>query len=68
MLLYSALRHPIYYPRYLSFTAPAIALLLGLCIVAVGRSQAGVTAVRDGVLDAAFAGLGLAGFGTADEG
>lgn len=45
MLLYSALRHPIYYPRYLSFTAPAIALLLGLCIVAVGRSQAGVTAV-----------------------
>lgn len=45
LLVYSALQHPIYYPRYLSFTAPAIALLLGFCIVAVGRSHAGVTAV-----------------------
>ena len=41
LLAYSLLRHPIYYPRYLSFTAPALALLLGLGVVAVGRSRAG---------------------------
>ena len=39
LLVYSALRHPVYYPRYLSFTAPAVALLLGLCVVALGRSR-----------------------------
>lgn len=44
-LLYSVVRHPIYYPRYLSFTVPAFALLLGLCVVAVGRSRAGIAAV-----------------------
>lgn len=45
LLLYSALQHPIYYPRYLAFTAPAAALLLGYCVTAVGRSAAGVTAL-----------------------
>lgn len=45
LLLYSALRHPVYYPRYLSFTAPAMALLLGRCIVVVGRRRAGVAAI-----------------------
>lgn len=45
LLVYSALQHPVYYPRYLSFTAPAVALLLGYCITVVGRSPAGVTAV-----------------------
>ncbi len=45
LLAYSLLRHPIYYPRYLSFTAPAVALLLGLCLVAVGRSRIVVTAI-----------------------
>ncbi|MGY4709098.1 glycosyltransferase family 39 protein [Mycolicibacterium sp. CBM1] len=45
LVLYSVLRHPVYYPRYLSFTVPAIALLLALCIVAVGRSSAGITVV-----------------------
>ncbi len=45
LLLYSVLQHPIYYPRYLSFTAPAVALLLGYCITVVGRSPAGVTAL-----------------------
>ncbi len=45
LLLFSALHDPVYYPRYLSFTAPAIALLLGSCIVALGRSRAGITAV-----------------------
>ncbi len=45
LLVYSVLRHPVYYPRYLSFTAPAIALLIGLSIVIVGRSRAGITVV-----------------------
>ncbi|TGD88535.1 hypothetical protein BayCH28_12515 [Mycolicibacterium sp. CH28] len=45
LLVYSVLRHPIYYPRYLSFTAPAIALLIGLSVVLVGRSRAGITVV-----------------------
>jgi mannosyltransferase len=45
LLVYSVVRHPIYYPRYLSFTVPAFALLLGMCIVAVGRSRAGIAAL-----------------------
>ncbi|MFM9035108.1 MAG: hypothetical protein ACKOQ4_12655 [Mycobacterium sp.] len=45
LLLYSVLRHPIYYPRYLSFTVPAFALLLGMCVVALGWSRAGIAAV-----------------------
>jgi len=45
LLLYSALRHPIYYPRYLSFTVPAFALLLGLCVAALGRSRVGIAAI-----------------------
>lgn len=45
LLLYSVVRSPIYYPRYLSFTVPAFALLLAVCIVAVGRSRAGIAAV-----------------------
>lgn len=45
LLVYSLLRQPVYYPRYLSFTAPAMALLLGLCVVALGRSRAGITAL-----------------------
>ncbi|WP_163803822.1 glycosyltransferase family 39 protein [Mycolicibacterium anyangense] len=45
LLIYSVVRHPVYYPRYLSFTAPALALLLGLCIVVVGRSRAAITAL-----------------------
>ncbi|MFS0900436.1 glycosyltransferase family 39 protein [Mycolicibacterium litorale] len=39
LLVYSLVRQPIYQPRYLSFTAPAVALLAGLCIVVVGRSR-----------------------------
>lgn len=36
---YSALVHPIYTPRYLSFTAPGVALILGVCAAAVtGRA------------------------------
>lgn len=45
LLVYSALHQPLYYPRYLAFTAPAVALLLGLCIVSVARSRAAVVAV-----------------------
>jgi len=36
---------PIYYPRYLCFTAPAMALVLAICIVAVARTRERVTAV-----------------------
>lgn len=45
LLLYSVVRHPLYWPRYLSFTVPAFALLMGLCVVALGRSRAGIAAV-----------------------
>lgn len=45
LLVYSVLRHPVYYPRYLSFTAPAAALLLGLCVVALGRSRVAVSSI-----------------------
>ena len=45
LLVYSVLRHPIYYPRYLSFTAPAFALLMGLCVALIGHSRRGITVV-----------------------
>ena len=32
VVIWSALVHPIYTPRYLCFTAPAMALVLGICI------------------------------------
>jgi mannosyltransferase len=35
IVIWSAAVHPIYTPRYLAFTAPAMALLLGVCIGAV---------------------------------
>jgi mannosyltransferase len=35
IVIWSALVHPIYTPRYLTFTAPAMALVLGVCIGAV---------------------------------
>jgi mannosyltransferase len=38
ILIWSAVVHPIYTPRYLSFTAPAIALALGVCIGALAAS------------------------------
>jgi mannosyltransferase len=34
-LIYSAFTDPVYYPRYLFFTTPAMAVLLAVCIVAV---------------------------------
>jgi mannosyltransferase len=36
---------PIYYPRYLCYTSPAMALLLAVCIVALFRTRERVTAV-----------------------
>ncbi len=35
IVIWSALVHPIYTPRYLAFTAPAMALILGVCTAAV---------------------------------
>jgi mannosyltransferase len=35
IVIWSTLVHPIYTPRYLTFTAPAMALVLGVCIAAV---------------------------------
>lgn len=44
IVAYSAVREPLYTPRYLCFTAPAMALLLGVCIMVVAR-RAWVAAV-----------------------
>ncbi|MGZ4576145.1 MAG: glycosyltransferase family 39 protein [Mycobacterium sp.] len=40
IVLWSALFHPIYTPRYLSFTAPAMALVLGVCAASVTATVA----------------------------
>ena len=45
LLVYSALREPLYYPRYLSFTAPGFALLMGMCVVAAARSRVEIAVV-----------------------
>jgi mannosyltransferase len=45
LLAYSVLLKPMYYPRFLCFTAPAAALLLGICIVAVARTPLRIAAV-----------------------
>lgn len=45
LLLYTGLTAPIYYPRYLCFTAPAMALLLGVCIAEIARTPARVATV-----------------------
>jgi len=45
LLLYSVALQPIYYPRYLCYTTPAMALLLAVCIVALVRTRERVTAV-----------------------
>src|SRR5271156_217029 len=44
-LIYSALTDPVYYPRYLFFTAPAMALVMAVCIVAVARQPRWIVAV-----------------------
>jgi mannosyltransferase len=45
LLLYSVVQQPIYYPRYLCYTSPAMALLIAVCIVALVRTRERVTAV-----------------------
>lgn len=45
LLVYSAVAQPLYYPRYLCFTTPAMALLLAVCVVAVARSREWITAL-----------------------
>jgi mannosyltransferase len=45
LVAYSAAAEPIYYPRYLCYTSPAAALLLAVCIAALGRSRDRVTAM-----------------------
>jgi mannosyltransferase len=45
LLLYSAVQTPIYYPRYLCYTSPAIALLMAVCIATLFRTRERVTAV-----------------------
>ena len=45
IVVWSALVHPIYTPRYLAFTAPAMALILGICIAAVASRPWAVAAL-----------------------
>ena len=42
---WSALVHPIYTPRYLCFTAPAMALVLGVCVGALAVAPWAATAI-----------------------
>jgi mannosyltransferase len=42
---WSGLVHPIYTPRYLAFTAPALALILGTCVAAVASRSWAVAAL-----------------------
>ena len=44
-LIYSAVSKPVYYPRYLFFTAPAMAVVLAVCVVTFARRRWAVTAV-----------------------
>ncbi|VEG41982.1 transmembrane protein [Mycolicibacterium flavescens] len=45
LLLYSVWWEPVYYPRYLSYTSPAMALLLAVGITAVARTREAVAVV-----------------------
>jgi mannosyltransferase len=45
IVIWSALIHPIYTPRYLSFTAPAMALVVGVCIGAVAAKPWAAAAI-----------------------
>ncbi|WP_428339269.1 glycosyltransferase family 39 protein [Mycobacterium sp.] len=42
---WSGLVHPIYTPRYLAFTAPALALVLGICVAALASRPWAVAAL-----------------------
>jgi mannosyltransferase len=45
VVIYSAISEPIYYPRYLIFTAPAAAGVLAVCIVTLARKPWPIAAV-----------------------
>jgi mannosyltransferase len=45
LLLYSVVQQPIYYPRYLCYTSPGMALLLAVCFAELVRTRERVTAV-----------------------
>jgi mannosyltransferase len=45
VVVYSALGEPIYYPRYLIFTAPAAAVVIAVCIVTIARKPWPIAAV-----------------------
>jgi mannosyltransferase len=45
LLAYSVWLEPIYYPRYLTYTSPAMALLLAVCTVALARTRERIAAV-----------------------
>ncbi|MGH3635761.1 glycosyltransferase family 39 protein [Mycobacterium sp.] len=44
-LIYSAFGDPVYYARYLTFTAPAMAVVLAVCITAVAKRRWAVAGV-----------------------
>ena len=45
VVIYSAISEPIYYPRYLIFTAPAAAVVMAVCIVTIARKPWPIAAV-----------------------
>lgn len=45
IVVYSAVNEPMYYPRYLIFTAPAAAVVMAVCIVTIGRKPWPIAAV-----------------------
>jgi mannosyltransferase len=44
-LVYSAIGEPVYYPRYLILTAPAMAVVLAVCVVTVARKPWAIAGV-----------------------
>ncbi|HEU4361709.1 MAG TPA: glycosyltransferase family 39 protein [Mycobacterium sp.] len=44
-LIYSAVGTPVYYPRYLICTAPAMAILLAICVTTIAAKPSGVVAL-----------------------
>jgi mannosyltransferase len=53
-LIYSAISDPFYYPRYLFFTSPAMAVVLAVCIVGIARSPRWIAAMLIVLAVAAF--------------
>ena len=53
-LIYSAISDPFYYPRYLFFTTPAMAVVLAICIVASASRPRWIVAMLIALTVAAF--------------